>query len=413
MLTLAAADTLAGVASAATIVTSTVFGMELVGTTETYKVLDQRQLASSAATIYTVPASTTTFIRSIHVVNNDTVTRTFQYFRGGTVAANAITPVITLPIGGMAIYEDGQGWSLYNASGQLLSNPQVLGSTTPATVDASAGIAGTSASASAQDHDHQLSVATNAILLGSAAAAGAAVTTLRSNDTIAAFDATAPTTSAVADAAAVGSVAFAARRDHLHGREAFGTAVATTPLALSAAGVLLTEARADHAHQTPGGAAAIVANTAVTNAVTVVTIATLTVPANFCTVGTTFRLTGLYNLILPLTGPTLVCNVKIAGTTAATVTITNNTTAATYAGRIEAWVTVRTLGAPGTAVAGIQSINEHAAALAGSTNTDVLTTTTAITTTGTVALTLELNMGTAVAASTLTSVIGFVEVVKM
>ena len=53
MLTLAAADTLAGVASAASQVTCTIFGMELNAGTEVYKVLDQRQLASSAATIYT------------------------------------------------------------------------------------------------------------------------------------------------------------------------------------------------------------------------------------------------------------------------------------------------------------------------------------------------------------------------
>jgi hypothetical protein len=119
MITLAAADTLAGVASAATIVTSTVFGMELNAGTEVYKVLDQRQLAAAAATIYTAPASTTAFIKSIHVVNNDTVTRTAQYFRGGTAAANAITSVVTIPIGGMAIYEDGYGWSIYDAVGKL------------------------------------------------------------------------------------------------------------------------------------------------------------------------------------------------------------------------------------------------------------------------------------------------------
>ena len=46
MLTLAAADTLAAGASAATQVTSTVFGMELNAGVEVYKVLDQRQLAA-------------------------------------------------------------------------------------------------------------------------------------------------------------------------------------------------------------------------------------------------------------------------------------------------------------------------------------------------------------------------------
>lgn len=60
------------------------------------------------------------------------------------------------------------------------------------------------------------SFATNGIVLGSSAAAGAATTVMRSNDTIAAFDATSPTTQAVGDAAAVGTAAFAARRDHKH-----------------------------------------------------------------------------------------------------------------------------------------------------------------------------------------------------
>ena len=60
------------------------------------------------------------------------------------------------------------------------------------------------------------SFATNAVVLGSAAAAGVASTVIRSDDTIAAFDATAPSTQAFSDAAAVGTAAFAARRDHKH-----------------------------------------------------------------------------------------------------------------------------------------------------------------------------------------------------
>jgi hypothetical protein len=123
VITLDAADTLAAVASAATMVTSTVFGMELNAGVEVYKVLDQRQLAAAAATIYTVPASTTAFIKTIMVVNNDAAARTAQYFRGGTAAANAVTPSITIPAGGMAIYEDGLGWSVVqtgNPAGRYL-----------------------------------------------------------------------------------------------------------------------------------------------------------------------------------------------------------------------------------------------------------------------------------------------------
>lgn len=120
MLTLAAADTLAAGASAASQLTSTIFGMTLVGNTETYAVLDQRQLAAAPETIYTVAGSTTAFIKTITVVNNDSVQRSFRFFRGGTADANAITPNFMLLPGGVAMYEDGLGWQFFNSVGQLL-----------------------------------------------------------------------------------------------------------------------------------------------------------------------------------------------------------------------------------------------------------------------------------------------------
>lgn len=120
MITLAAADTLAGGASVASMLTCTIFGMELSGGVETYKVLDQRQLPASPATIYTVPGSTVAFVKTIMVINNDTVIRTLRLFRGGTAAVNALTPNFSLLPGGCAIYEDGLGWQFFNAAGQLL-----------------------------------------------------------------------------------------------------------------------------------------------------------------------------------------------------------------------------------------------------------------------------------------------------
>lgn len=123
MLLLAAADTLAGVAQAASKVTCTIFGMELNAGTEVYKVLDQRQLAAAAATIYTAPGSTQSFIRSISVINTDVANpQTFQLFRGGTAAANAITPIFIIPAGGCAVYEDGLGWQVFNNLGQALTS---------------------------------------------------------------------------------------------------------------------------------------------------------------------------------------------------------------------------------------------------------------------------------------------------
>lgn len=121
MITLAANDTLAGGASVASQITCTIFGMELNGTTETYKVLDQRQLANSPATIYTATANGPSFIKSIMVNNNDTISRTFRLFRGGLAATNAIIPTFTLLPGGAAIYEDGRGWQFFTSTGQLLT----------------------------------------------------------------------------------------------------------------------------------------------------------------------------------------------------------------------------------------------------------------------------------------------------
>lgn len=133
MITLAAADTLAGGASVASQLTCTLFGMELsAGPTETYKVLDQRQLAAAPATIYTVPASTVAFIKSIMVTNNDTVARTFRLFRGGTAAVNALTPNFSLLPGGCAVYEDGLGWRFYNSTGQFL---QAIGNNLAGQID--------------------------------------------------------------------------------------------------------------------------------------------------------------------------------------------------------------------------------------------------------------------------------------
>ncbi len=78
--------------------------------------------------------------------------------------------------------------------------------------------------------------ATPAIVLGTAAAAGAATTVIRSDSTIVAFDATAPTTQAFGDAAATGSAALAARRDHRH---AMPPAAVTTSGLTQATGKLL------------------------------------------------------------------------------------------------------------------------------------------------------------------------------
>lgn len=120
MLTLATTNTISGVASVASQMTCTIMGMELNGATETYKVLYQGQLSDSAGTLYTVPSSTTAFIKSILITNNDSETRTFRLFVNGTATSNAITSIFEVPAGGSATYEDGNGWEFYTSNGIIL-----------------------------------------------------------------------------------------------------------------------------------------------------------------------------------------------------------------------------------------------------------------------------------------------------
>lgn len=87
------------------------------------------------------------------------------------------------------------------------------------------------------------------IALGSASVAGAATTLIRSDATIAAFDAIAPSTQAYSDSPDIGTAAFAARRDHKHGFPASGVPAFATPAvafgAAAAAGAAGTVIRSD------------------------------------------------------------------------------------------------------------------------------------------------------------------------
>lgn len=90
MITLAAADTIQGKAGTATAVTYTLLGLELAsGGAEVYKKLAQGQLGTGAAALYTVPASTTAFIKGIHLANTTGVAVTgIVLYLGGSTAAN-------------------------------------------------------------------------------------------------------------------------------------------------------------------------------------------------------------------------------------------------------------------------------------------------------------------------------------
>ncbi len=82
-------------------------------------------------------------------------------------------------------------------------------------------------------------------------AAGVATTYLRTDDQLALFDATAPATQAFSDAAAAGSAAIAARRDHKHAWPALGTTAAA--VGTSAGGSAVTPSKSDHVHATGAG----------------------------------------------------------------------------------------------------------------------------------------------------------------
>lgn len=105
--------------------------------------------------------------------------------------------------------------------------------------------------------DHTVAIGgTPAPVLDTTNAAGNATTYLRTNDQLALFDATAPTTQAFSDAAATGSAAIAARRDHKHAWPALGTTAAA--VGTSAGGAAATPSKSDHVHATGAGTPATV-----------------------------------------------------------------------------------------------------------------------------------------------------------
>ncbi len=87
--------------------------------------------------------------------------------------------------------------------------------------DAGADGAATTLARANHVHARESFGAASGLLLKSTAANGSGASPLRADASIKAFDTTAPTTSAIGDLPAVGTVDFAARRDHVHGRERF------------------------------------------------------------------------------------------------------------------------------------------------------------------------------------------------
>ena len=120
MITLSENVSLGAVASVADKVVITLFGMELTGTTEVYRVLGKYVIDSVVDVFYAPSPGNTAFIKSMTVVNSDAVARTFQLFIDTLDDTGAITPRFSIPAGGMAIYEDSNGWQVLNSDGQVL-----------------------------------------------------------------------------------------------------------------------------------------------------------------------------------------------------------------------------------------------------------------------------------------------------
>jgi hypothetical protein len=68
------------------------------------------------------------------------------------------------------------------------------------------------------------------------------------------------------------------------------TAADTTPLVDSAGGSATTWSKSDHAHQSPGGIAALTSQVSIANSNTETQLLGATIPANLQGVGTTFRI---------------------------------------------------------------------------------------------------------------------------
>lgn len=159
MITLAAGNTIAGVAGAVASISCTILGMELNTGVEAYKVLAQSQLPNAAATVYTAPAGTQTFIKAVMLAN---VTAGpiagVALFINGTAAVNQITGAFSIPANGLAIIDDA-GLHVYDVNGNLqaFGGPGTFDSTLPS-ADVQlikSGVVGAAPSTAHRDHQHQ------------------------------------------------------------------------------------------------------------------------------------------------------------------------------------------------------------------------------------------------------------------
>lgn len=114
MFTLAASETLRGVAGSASAITYTITGDEK-GVADAFKTLAQGQLPNATGTLYTVPVSTSTLIQAIFMRNTTAGIVSAAFYINGTAGANQIWAGV-IPANGSALY-GRDGWIIYDANG--------------------------------------------------------------------------------------------------------------------------------------------------------------------------------------------------------------------------------------------------------------------------------------------------------
>lgn len=147
MIIMSAAEVLSGIAGSSTSITVSIFGLEKNTSTgvETFKKLYQGQPANTATTLYTVPATTMTLIKTVMVANPTAGAVTIRFTAFGTADANALIPAISVDAGGFAVYDE-DGWKFYTNAGNIKAGVQgpsgVSGATGPSGANGSNGATG-------------------------------------------------------------------------------------------------------------------------------------------------------------------------------------------------------------------------------------------------------------------------------
>jgi hypothetical protein len=122
MITLGTGKTLQGVASLATTISYSLFGLLKTVSTgaDLFDLIAQGQLPAAAGVLYTVPADTNAVFRVMLSNTSSSAVTGIRLYANGTAASNQLAGPITLPGYGFAII-DRDGWKTYDQYGRLLT----------------------------------------------------------------------------------------------------------------------------------------------------------------------------------------------------------------------------------------------------------------------------------------------------